>query len=53
MAAKISTQDKRAGRHFYDDEKLESMVRYYGIENNLDSLLRYIKSRGILDDDMQ
>jgi hypothetical protein len=53
VAAKISSQDKRAGRHFYDDESLEGMVRYYGIENNLDSLLRYIKNLGILDDDLQ
>lgn len=51
MAAKVPSLDKRAGRHFYDDDKLEGMVRYYKLEDNLDALLQYIKNRGILDDD--
>lgn len=53
MAAKVSSLDKSAGRHFYDDDKLESMAHYYKIEDNLDALLQYIKNRGILDDDSQ
>lgn len=43
--------EKRLGRHLYDDEKLESMLRYFKIEDNYESLIKYIKSQGILDED--
>lgn len=42
---------KPVARPLYDDDKLENILHYYGIEDNLDSLLRYIKRRGIIDDD--
>ena len=29
--------------HIYDDGTIENMVRYYKLEDNFDSLLRYIK----------
>ncbi|MEW5841225.1 hypothetical protein [Nitrososphaera sp.] len=41
----------RSNNRFYDDEKLENMVRYYKIEDNFDSLLNYIKRRGLVEDE--
>jgi hypothetical protein len=34
----------------YDDATLENMVRYYKIEENFDTLLRYIKNRSVRED---
>ena len=43
--------EKKPGRHHFDDEKLENMMRYYNLEDNFDSLLIYIKRRGLIDDE--
>lgn len=51
MAEKGPNFEKKPGRHLYDDEKLESMLHYYKIEDNYESLIKYIKNRGIIDDD--
>ncbi|MEM3160200.1 MAG: hypothetical protein QXJ74_05410 [Nitrososphaera sp.] len=53
MADKAPNFEKKPGRHLYDDEKLENMLHYYKIEDNYESLLRYIKNRGIIDDDSE
>jgi hypothetical protein len=45
--------EKKPGKHLYDDEKLENMLRYYNLEDNFDSLLTYIKRRGLIDDEAQ
>lgn len=45
--------EKKIGKPLYDDEKLENMLRYYNIEDNFDSLLNYIKRRGLIDDEAQ
>lgn len=34
----------------YDDQTIENMVRYYRVEENFDTLLKYIKSRGLQED---
>jgi len=31
----------------YDDETIETMIRYYKLEENHDSFLKYLKSRGV------
>lgn len=49
MAEKGPNTEKRLGRHLYDDEKLESMLRYYKIEDNYEALIKYIKHQGMLD----
>ena len=51
MAEKGPNVEKKLGRHLYDDEKLESMLHYYKIEDNYESLINYIKNRGIIDED--
>jgi hypothetical protein len=51
VAEKGPNFDKRLGRHLYDDEKLESMIRYFKIEDDYESLIKYIKNQGIIDDD--
>lgn len=43
-------KEKKYG-HIYDDETIENMVRYYRVQENFDSLLRYIKNRGLRQDD--
>ena len=45
--------EKKPGKHLYDDENLENMLRYYNLEENFDSLLTYIKRRGLIDDEEQ
>ena len=45
--------EKKLGKHLYDDENLENMLRYYNLEENFDSLLTYIKRRGLIDDEAQ
>lgn len=49
MAEKPAPLEKKPGKPLYDDEKLENMLRYYNIEDNFDSLLTYIKRRGLID----
>lgn len=51
--AEKPTFEKKTGKPLYDDEKLESMLRYYSIEDNFDSLLNYIKRRGLINDEEQ
>lgn len=51
MADKVPNLSKKPSRHLYDDEKLENMLHYYKIEDNYESLLRYIKNRGLVDDE--
>ena len=45
--------EKKTDKPLYDDEKLENMLRYYNIEDNFDSLLNYIKRRGLINDEAQ
>ncbi|AIF83521.1 hypothetical protein NTE_01457 [Candidatus Nitrososphaera evergladensis SR1] len=35
----------------YDDKTLENMMRYYNLGENYESLLRYIKRRGLVEGD--
>ncbi len=51
MAEKGPNFERRLSRHLYDDEKIENMLHYYGIEDNYESLIKYIKNRGIIDND--
>ena len=41
---------KSHNHHIYDDQTIENMIRYYKVEQNFDSLLRYIKSRSLRED---
>lgn len=50
MAESNSEKEKRHHYHIYDDQTIENMVRYYKVEENYDTLLRYIKSRGLKED---
>ena len=50
MANSNSERAKRRNHHIYDDSTIENMVRYYKIEENFDTLLRYIKNRGLRED---
>ena len=45
-----SQKVKKHHHHVYDDDTLENMLRYYKIEENFDTLLRYLKSRAIKED---
>ena len=47
-----SDKGKKHNYHIYDDQTIENMVRYYKVEENFDTLLRYIKSRGLHQEDM-
>jgi hypothetical protein len=40
-------KERKHHYHIYDDATIENMVRYYKVEENFDSLLRYIKSRSV------
>lgn len=54
MAEAFSENVKRhssSSHHVYDDDTLENMIRYYKIEGNVDSLLAYIKSNRLNEDD--
>lgn len=55
MVAQKSSGDEREKKqkHLYDDEKLENMARYYNLGENYESLLRYIKHRGLVDGDSE
>ncbi|MEW6604342.1 MAG: hypothetical protein AB1351_06590 [Thermoproteota archaeon] len=50
IARSDSEKEKKRHYHIYDDVTLENMVRYYKVEENLDTLLRYIKSRSVRED---
>jgi hypothetical protein len=41
---------RKLNHHIYDDVTIENMVRYYKVEENFDTLLRYIKSRSLYED---
>jgi hypothetical protein len=45
-------KSKRHNNHILDDQAIENMVRYYKVEENFDTLLRYIKSRSLQEDVM-
>jgi hypothetical protein len=55
VAQKGATSDKgkKPAKHLYDDEKIENIARYYNLGENYDSLLRYIKRRGIVEQDSE
>lgn len=36
--------------HIYDDQTIENMLRYYKVEENFETLLKYIKNRGLQED---
>ncbi len=38
-------------RRLYDDEKIDSMIHYYRLEENKESLFRYIKLQGLVEED--
>jgi len=50
MARSFPEKVKKYNHHIYDDETIENMVRYYRVEENFDTLLKYIKSRSLQDD---
>ena len=50
MGIAHSQKVKKHHHHIYDDDTLENMLRYYKIEENFDTLLRYLKSRSIKED---
>lgn len=50
IAQSHSEKVKKNRYHIYDDQTIENMLRYYKIEENFDTLLRYIKSRGVRED---
>jgi hypothetical protein len=45
-----SEKIKKQNRHIYDDQTIENMIRYYKVEENFDTFLRYIKSRSLQED---
>jgi type III secretion system FlhB-like substrate exporter len=45
-----SEKAKKHNNHIYDDQTIENMLRYYKVEENFDTLLKYIKSRGLQED---
>jgi hypothetical protein len=45
-----SSKARKHNHHVYDDQTIENMVRYYRVEENFDTLLKYIKSRGLQED---
>ncbi|HXV46393.1 MAG TPA: hypothetical protein VD736_06945 [Nitrososphaera sp.] len=45
-------KSRRHNHHIYDDQTIENMVRYYKVEENFDTLLKYIKSRRLPEDVM-
>ena len=51
VIAEASTEKiKKHNHHIYDDKTIENMIRYYKVEENFDTLLRYIKSRSLRED---
>ncbi len=46
---KIQKIGKTHGRDLFGDGVIESILHYYGIENNYDELILYIKSRVACD----
>ena len=51
VIAEASTERiKKQNHHIYDDKTIENMIRYYKVEENFDTLLRYLKSRSLRED---
>ena len=50
VIAEAPSEKAKKYNHIYDDETIENMVRYYKIEDNFDSLLRYIKRHRLNDE---
>jgi hypothetical protein len=50
IAEARSEKAKKHNHHIYDDQTIENMLRYYKVEENFDTLLRYIKNRGLQED---
>ena len=50
LAQADSDRSKKYNHHIYDDQTIENMVRYYKIEENFDTLLRYIKGQSLHED---
>jgi len=50
IAEARSEKAKKHNHHIYDDQTIENMVRYYKVEENFDTLLKYIKNRGLQED---
>lgn len=50
IAEARSEKAKKHNHHMYDDQSIENMIRYYKVEENFDTLLRYIKSRSLQED---
>lgn len=55
VAQKSSGEEraKKPVKHQYDDETLENIMRYYNLGENYESLLRYIKHRGLVGGDSE
>jgi hypothetical protein len=51
VAQKGALPDKGKKPKNLDDENIENIARYYNMNDNYDSLLRYIKRRGLVDGD--
>jgi hypothetical protein len=50
IAETHAVKGKGHNHHSYDDQTIENMVRYYKVEENFDTLLKYIKNRGLQED---
>jgi hypothetical protein len=50
LAQTRSEKTKKQNHHTHDDQTIENMIRYCKVEENFDTLLRYIKSRGLQED---
>jgi hypothetical protein len=50
IAETHAVKAKNNNHHIYDDQTIENMVRYYKVEENFDTLLKYIKNRGLQED---
>jgi hypothetical protein len=50
IAETHAMKSKRYNHHIYDDQTIENMVCYYKVEENFDTLLKYIKNRGLQED---
>lgn len=50
IAETHAVKAKKNNHHIYDDQTIENMVRYYKVEENFDTLLKYIKNRGLQED---
>lgn len=53
LLEKRTSTRKKPRSSSYDDTTLESMKKYYKVEDNYDSLLKYIKTIGLRVDDQE